>query len=209
MNLEIEIKFAIPTPVIPLFKAHPLLQHPVEPVHTEHYATTYYDSPDHQLKAHGFALRLRQEAGRIVQTLKQHAHSVEGFTARREWDWIVLTPHIDCDLIDIPELKDLLTHSPFVEALAPQCMTVFDRTIWLIAYDETTLIEVALDQGDIRAADRSEPIQEVELELKKGDPAALRALGLALSQTLSLVPEHRSKASRGFALMKEFSHLDH
>ena len=67
-----------------------------------------------------------------------------------------------------------------------------------------TRIEAAVDRGAIRTHDnaRSEPVSEVELELKEGNPAALYDLALELLETAPLRIELRSKAERGYRLLQ-------
>jgi inorganic triphosphatase YgiF len=66
-----------------------------------------------------------------------------------------------------------------------------------------TRIEAAVDEGVIRAAEgeASEPVGEIELTLKSGDPAALYDLALRLLDVAPLRIETRSKAARGYGLI--------
>lgn len=68
-----------------------------------------------------------------------------------------------------------------------------------------TEIAVAIDQGEIRSADggAAEPISEIELELKRGDPAALYDLALQLLKIAEVRLETRSKAERGYRFFFE------
>src|SRR5690606_41184005 len=63
-------------------------------------------------------------------------------------------------------------------------------------------IEVALDVGEIRAGGRSQPICEIELELKAGQPDALFALALVWAGRLDCLPFDVSKAERGVRLAR-------
>jgi triphosphatase len=76
------------------------------------------------------------------------------------------------------------------------------RTLFTLKPDASTQIDGALDEGEIRTADgkRGEPISEVELLLKSGDPAALYRVGLNLLEVASLRIEIRGKAERGYNL---------
>jgi len=60
-----------------------------------------------------------------------------------------------------------------------------------------------VDEGEIRTAEgqHSEPICELELEHKRGDPAAIFDLGLRLLEVAPLRIGARSKAERGFDLV--------
>jgi hypothetical protein len=61
------------------------------------------------------------------------------------------------------------------EDLRPAFTTVVTRRVIELEPHASTRIEVAIDKGEIRTADCGavEPISEVELELKRGDPAVL------------------------------------
>jgi triphosphatase len=62
-------------------------------------------------------------------------------------------------------------------------------------------IEVALDEGFLFAGERREPTEEIELELKSGEPVALFDFGLALVDALPLRPSTLSKAARAAELL--------
>jgi CHAD domain-containing protein len=61
-------------------------------------------------------------------------------------------------------------------------------------------VEVALDVGHVRTGEADLPLTELELELKSGDSAILFEVARELLDTVSLTPEYRSKALRGYAL---------
>ena len=86
--------------------------------------------------------------------------------------------------------------------MRPLFVTEFDRVAIEIEPKPGTRIEAAVDRGMIRASEsgRSEPISEVELELKDGDPAALYDLALELLETAPLRIDLRSKSERGYRL---------
>src|SRR5262249_57101531 len=69
-----------------------------------------------------------------------------------------------------------------------------------IEVGSATRIEAAIDEGEIRRSkgDAIEPLCEIELELKEGNPAALYELALQLLEVAPLRIEARSKAERGY-----------
>src|SRR4029077_2740227 len=81
--------------------------------------------------------------------------------------------------------------------------TSVTRTVIELEPQPSTRIEAAIDVGDIRTADGSgvEPISEIELELKSGDPAALFDVALQLLEAAPVRIETRSKAERGYRLL--------
>ncbi len=62
------------------------------------------------------------------------------------------------------------------------------------------VVEVAFDEGSIEAGDRSEPLTEIELEVKAGDARVLYDLGIELLETAPLRIGTRSKSDRGYGL---------
>jgi triphosphatase len=62
-------------------------------------------------------------------------------------------------------------------------------------------IEVALDEGEIRAGRRSAPISEVELELKRGDVGEIFELARELGKHVSVKLALNSKSQRGYDLL--------
>ncbi|MFN7097447.1 MAG: inorganic triphosphatase, partial [Gammaproteobacteria bacterium] len=93
------------------------------------------------------------------------------------------------------------TKPTFLIDFDAQFITDFQRTTWDIAFNDSTMIEVALDQGVVTAGTRIDTIQEIELELKNGNPELLKTVAKLFELELALTPESRSKAARGFALI--------
>src|SRR5258707_5628454 len=87
--------------------------------------------------------------------------------------------------------------------LRPVFTTSVTRTVIKIEPHPSTQIEAAIDEGEIRTANGSgvEPIGEIELELKSGDPAALFDVALRLLEAAPVRIETRSKAERGYRLL--------
>src|SRR5215813_6449463 len=79
------------------------------------------------------------------------------------------------------------------------------RTLFTLKPDASTQIEGALHEGEIRTSDGKsvEPISEVELLLKEGDPAALYGAALRLLDIAPLRLEIRTRAERGYHLLHE------
>ena len=63
-------------------------------------------------------------------------------------------------------------------------------------------IEVAIDRGEIATRTHTRPISEVELELKRGKKWALFRLAHELAETLPFRLEVKSKAERGYELLR-------
>ena len=187
---ETELKFELTGAALLKLGEHPLFSAPAE---TSQLQSTYFDTPGAGLKDAGFGLRVRKTGKRYLQTLKRQR---SGSPIRRgEWEAEVAGDSPEPALLADTPVADLLSG----EALAPVFATIVNRTrrLWV---DGPNVIEVSLDQGEITAGQRSEPVQELELELKEGDPAALFELARALSDCASLRLSFDSKAERGYRL---------
>lgn len=73
------------------------------------------------------------------------------------------------------------------------------RSVQTVRRDGAT-IELSLDRGQVRAGKRTEPIQELERELKDGDPEPLYRLAAALHADVPITIGTESKADRGWRL---------
>jgi inorganic triphosphatase YgiF len=85
-------------------------------------------------------------------------------------------------------------------ALQPCFATAFERTAWTVRRRDGSVIEVALDLGQITSGQRSVPICELELELLAGAPTALFDLARHIALHIAVLPLAASKAQRGHAL---------
>jgi triphosphatase len=159
----------------------------------------YFDTAEQLLRSRRMALRVRKIGRRWLQTLKAET-AAGALSARGEWE--VPAPRGKLDLLRFPPtpLAALLDAHPQAK-LQAVFRTRFMRTI---RHANDGAIEVALDEGEIVAGGRSEPILELELELKSGPADALFRLALDLagkgSAALALRPAVESKAMRGYRL---------
>jgi triphosphatase len=193
MSTEIELKLRIATQDIDEFKKHQLFQD-IMPK-TIHLQATYFDTPNQILKQSKMALRIREEHGILIQAIKTAGQSSGGLHQRREWESEV-TYHSP-DLTQVPtEIVALFQNQP-LEAIFT---TNFQRTLWLVRSEEDSLVEICLDEGEICCGALSEPISEIELELKRGDIASIYEIASLLQTVAPLIPENKSKAARGYQL---------
>jgi triphosphatase len=160
--------------------------------------STYYDTPDQALARRGSTLRVRRARGKFVQTVKSEGGPDKSGLARGEWEDRVAS--------DAPDPRATRTGaflSPEIAAaLRPVFRTEVSRLTIPLAPAPATRIEAAIDRGRIRNGNEAppEPISEVELELKSGQPTALYDVALQLLHVAPLRLERRSKAERGYRL---------
>jgi len=199
---EIELKFQVPTP----------RQAAVQKAATTASAATsrlqarYFDTPDRRLTKASVALRLRQEDGVWVQTLKGR-----GDNGIRRLEHEVRLPGEPNARLDITRhagteagrlLDAALDDRP--GALQEIFATDVTRTHRLIR-SGGAVIELAFDVGMLRAGDATMPLCELEFELKSGPLPALFALAERWSMRHGLWLDVRSKAERGELLARAAS----
>ena len=171
----------------------------------------YFDTSTRLLQRHQMALRVRRIDGRWLQTLKAAGKSSGAVSRRGEWETPARVLHrqgrLDLARLAASPLTELLAKQKSRPALRPVFRTRFRRALWVIQRGDAT-IEVALDVGEINAdaTKLREPICEVELELKQGEPAVLLEIALELLNAEGktptvLTPLARSKAERGYQLL--------
>jgi triphosphatase len=197
--MEIELKLAILPAAASQLRRHPLVKSlSSAPPLRRRLHNRYYDSADLDLTHQGYALRLRRVDGRWLQTLKGGGQMEGGLHRREEWE-----VSVDGDALDLSRFRNRAAQqvlAPLAGQLQLLFVTDFWRTTWELTTAAGDRIELALDQGKVRAGGKQVPISEVELELKSGNPLSLYELAVALQQDLPLHPESANKAERGYAL---------
>lgn len=166
----------------------------------------YFDTPQLALASSKSALRLRQTPDGWLQTFKTVGNATNGLHSRHEWEMPVAGAKLEIDAL--LQACDEAAAADALRAAAPSLIelfrTNFTRTLWQLDAAGAQ-VEAAIDQGDVLATvdgeARRAPISEIELELKSGDEAALRALAAELGKRVpGLAPDDISKAQRGYKL---------
>ena len=209
---EIELKLALPS-ANPASLRKRLARVPAlarRPATQLHLHNIYYDTPDQRLNRERIALRLRRtgsaEDPAWLQTLKTGGCSDSALSQRGEWESRVHGPTLERQALQATPWLDLDPDGALFQTLAPCFVTVFERTCWTVRKRDGSLIEVALDIGQIEAGGNTAPLCELELELLAGQPAALFYLARQIARSVAVLPETRSKAVRGYALARGSLH---
>ncbi len=208
---EIELKLCLPADAHSQLSSHPLLRrYQTAELEVQHLFNLYYDTPDQALNRHRVALRIRRQGSRYIQTLKSAGGSHGGLHQRQELEWELEQPQLQLQLLPpgtLPEGVD-------TRSLKPAFSTDFQRTLWQLSVPgakQNTRLELVLDSGwaslgegkeQHAEADRRQrdPISEIELELRDGDPQVLFQLALELAESIPLRITRISKAARGYRL---------
>jgi inorganic triphosphatase YgiF len=198
--LETEVRFSLPAEARSRLEAHPAFD-PTRATAPEtlHQVTTYFDTPDLALARHGVSLRVRRNGEARVQTVKWREHDGHSPFGRGEREWPVDRDEPDLSLVaDTPAGAALEGCGPV--ALRPAFVTDVRRARRYLLPEADTVVEAVLDEGTISAGSVREGFQELELELKAGDPVRLYRLALELSGALPLALSVASKSERGHRL---------
>lgn len=198
MATEFEIKYAIDDLLMLdciLCDAH-ITQHMQQRYENIRMQTTYYDTPEGELSARRWTLRLRRENDRHVITLKTPA---EGY-ARGEFE-------CEGEYLDEAAEALLAAGAPkeietFLagEQLAPVCGAEFVRITAPLTLEDGTRCAICGDIGTLSGGTKKAQLCELELELISGERELLLRFARALAEKYRLREESESKFARARAL---------
>jgi inorganic triphosphatase YgiF len=171
----------------------------------------YFDTADGALAAAHVVLRLRREGSVWVQTakapsgdpLQRHEHNVEIPVERAsEQPRPSAQRHIGTPVGDrIAKALRKAGHDPEGAELVP----LYGTDIWRTTREMRSgdaLVELAFDRGEVQAGERSHPVRELELELKRGSPQAMLELARRWQGRYALWLDTVSKSERGERLAR-------
>jgi inorganic triphosphatase YgiF len=198
---ELELKLQASPECLDRFRYHPDFRDTLTgPLSEQTLISVYFDSDDFYLRNHGINLRVRQVGDRHLQTIKVNEPGAPYFErAEIENEVPGNVPNLEiateCALIP-PIAHEVRNH------LKPVFETQVERQLFRLGGTDSE-IEVALDRGRIRANGSELPISEIELELKRGNPADLFNLARSISAVVPVQLAVESKAERGYELLNQ------
>ena len=194
---ETEIKLLVDAERLKEFNAAPIIAANARNRGSrKHLKSVYYDTPERTLQRNGLTLRVRQSGARFVQTVK--CDSRDDPLRRGEWEAAVSSMAPDLALA-APFIPAKLRGQLAQAGLEAVFTADIHRHVRIIDLPSAT-VEVAFDQGVLKAGDRSMPVSEIELELKSGGASAIYELALRLAEHGPVRPSIRAKSARGFEL---------
>lgn len=126
--------------------------------------------------------------------------SPNGVSNPDELEAAVAGPEPDLAPIDDPAIRSTIERAVKASALEPQFETVITRTTRRLHSDKGDL-ELALDQGVVRAGAAEDKLCEAELELKTGSGECLLETAAVLFSAEPIRLAAASKAERGYNLI--------
>jgi triphosphatase len=199
MGNEIELKFQVAPRELRKLKAGRTLNR--KPQKEEDLVSVYFDTPKHKLARNGVTLRVRRHGDKFLQTIKSGGSN--GSFKRGEWEHEIKGAVPNLREAHGTPLAPLLTKK-LKRRLKPVFETRVHRTSLPIRKNGSR-IEMALDQGEVRAGRQSAPISELELELKRGKVADVFKLAREIAKLTPATLLLKSKSERGYDLIEDMS----
>ncbi len=164
--------------------------------------TYYLDTEDYRLMDKKIAIRIRDDGTKIIATLKTLVKAEGHIHKREEIEKTLLEfpKKFDVDLFDYEKLDLNLEEIVGNRSLGVILETEIRRSLFLVKF-RACIVEVALDQGVVRANEKESAINEMELELVSGPENDLLSLGESIVGKYKLKPEPKSKFERGLQLL--------
>jgi len=200
MHHEFELKLALAPEQLEQLPRNPLLCSLArgKPAIRE-LVSTYYDTPARLLYKRAMALRVRAAGAERIQTLKVPGHGATGLQHFCEYETPLNGERPDLGRLADEDIRSFFERERVADTIEPVFTTHFARQVMRLRLVDSE-IELALDRGEIRSGEASEPICEAELELISGNRARIYELALALHDSVPFRVERRSKAGRGYDL---------
>ena len=164
-----------------------------------HLRAFYFDTPDGRLAAAGLAARVRREGRCWVQAAKGVG---DGILARLE-DEVPLSATGGAPKFDLARHAGTPVGNALGDALAKHEAALglrFETDVWRTRRElrvSGARIELAFDEGGLRAGERTLPVCELEFELLGGPVAGLIEAAARWAARHGLWIDVRSKAERG------------
>ena len=194
---EIELKLALPAEGMRRIESSPLMRGKRRAAKARELISVYFDTESRKLRRHGISLRVRHDGKSRRQTVKANGAG-GGLFVRDEWEHAIAG--------DTPDLKAArksalgsFSGKKLRHALKPVFETRVRRTVVPVRRRKSE-IELTLDRGTVRSDGRTAEICEVELELKRGERAALFDLAREVAKLAPVSLAVSSKSDRGYAL---------
>lgn len=199
---EFEFKLELTPQQLQRVGINPALEHLTvgKPV-TRTLRSIYYDTPDHRLRAQGISLHVRSIGDKWVQTIKSdHTGKRNGASHLDDPELFIASSEPDISQIADSKVRRVVKKAVSNSTLEPQFETVVTRTTRKLHSDKGDL-ELALDEGVVRAGKIEDPLCEAELELKAGSPECLLETAAALFSTEAIRFAGATEADRGYNLV--------
>ncbi len=203
MTREIELKLTIPSDQIKEIAQLPLLKSlSIAPPKKQKLYSIYYDTPDLLLRNQRCSLRIRRISKQWIQTIKSGGNITAGLHQHNESEVTLNKAQPDFIHLQHTGIINPAQYHAVVKALKPIFITQFTRDTHTLKAEDGSIIEFCLDHGKITADQLDDNINEIELELKSGNPTQLFRFALEIAQLTDFPVqlENVNKAEKGYRL---------
>jgi inorganic triphosphatase YgiF len=204
MGIESEVKFEASTRDLRKLAAARILRRGDGELPRHKYlVSTYFDTPKLLLRKNGVSLRVRRAGKKRVQTIKTVNGGIS--LGRGEWGHKLQGDEPDLRAARGTALEPLLSGKLGRELkrdLEPIFATHVQRT-FLPLRSGNSQIELALDEGHVRAGQKSSPLAEIELELKRGTASDLFKAARLVAGLAPVKLALKSKSEQGYDLITD------
>ncbi|HXF54477.1 MAG TPA: CHAD domain-containing protein [Hyphomicrobiaceae bacterium] len=198
---EFELKLELTPEELKRVNEHPALRGLTvgEPtIKTLH--SIYFDTPDQRLRRAGASLRVRFDGEQWWQTLKVEGGVMRGVSHPVEAEAALPGPELDLNAIPDARLRREIKRLVRGLLLEPVFETVVTRTARRL-HTERGELELALDEGVVRAGSSESALCEAELELKSGAADGLLQVAAKLFSDQPVRLTQVNKGERGYNLV--------
>jgi triphosphatase len=203
MDTENEIKFEVsPHDLQKLAATRILKRADGRPAKQKYLVSTYFDTPKQKLRQNGVSLRVRREGKKHLQTVKTSNDAIS--FRRGEWESKLANDEPDLRAARGTALQPLISKK-LKRDLKPIFATHVHRTFIPLRPRNGSRVELALDEGHVRAGQKSAPLAEVELELKKGGVTDLFKAARVVAKLVPVKLALKSKSQQGYDLIADQS----
>ncbi|MGQ8366272.1 inorganic triphosphatase [Glaciecola sp. 1036] len=161
----------------------------------------YFDTPELLLRERKIGFRVRTQKGKYEQTVKTQGQVQGGVHQRPEFNIALEKPIPDLLRFD----RDLWAEDFDVEAVNQSLSKVFTTHFHRHQFEiimEQGVVELVYDVGEVQTEQSTLEINEIELELKKGNESLLFAIAEKIIKYVEVRLSNSSKAARGYRLLK-------
>ena len=210
-NIETEIKLTtVSQELLESVLYMPIIQERIVPdsEKDKYLESHYYDTPKRKFAKAGIVFRVRKEPEGFVATVKTEKANSGGLSERMEYN--VDLPDEKPAFAGFSKINFLVDLKAIVDKDGPveELFSVLvQRKQCNLALTQETVVEMAIDTGEIVAGEKRMPVCEIEFEIKHGNSKELIEFVALLAKEMPLFAEQKSKYYRGCELAGEKTEL--
>jgi len=198
MALQTKLKFNVRPDQLSRLRSLPLFRKiSTGRAKTRSMSTTYFDTRRGDLRDMGVSLRVRRDDGNYLQTLKATAEAVGNARVGYTFEATVSSERPSLSLISPPTLRRRI-QDVVGDKLEPLIRVDVNRTDRPVSVGEGEHVVLEIEEGEIRAGDKSIAIADVEFSASDAPLHQLYELALSVHEKVALYPVAESESEIGY-----------